>query len=465
MRLLAPGAVLWTIVGGESAADIRRCTGAWCLRPLAPVLRPPNAKQGVCLKRISLIVAGAGSRGTAYSEYALAHPDRLRIVGVAEPREYFRRQLADAHEIPAANRFSGWRQMATRERFADGVIIATQDAMHVEPAEAFAARGYHMLLEKPMAPDAAGCRRITGAVERAGIIFAVCHVLRYSNYTRKLKELIASGVLGEIISIQHLEPVGYWHQAHSFVRGNWRNETESTFMLLAKSCHDLDWLRHIMGSRCLSTSSFGALTHFRAANKPAGASARCLDCILKTSCPYSAPVIYSGFLQKGTTGWPLDVVCEEVTEENLHQALREGPYGRCVYDCDNDVVDHQIVNLLFEGDRTAAFTMTAFTRATARRTGIFGTHGELTGDGAKLRLYDFRRDTTREFDTSLDDDTLAGHDGGDFGLMDSFVRAVAAEDRSLILSGARESLESHLMVFAAELARREHRVVDLAELS
>ena len=168
-------------------------------------------------------------------------------MGVAEPRDFYRQRLAEDHDIPAENVFSDWRQAAARPPFADAVVLATQDALHVEPAVALAERGYHLLLEKPMAPDAAGCRQIYRAVKRARVILAVCHVLRYTAYTQKVKALIEAGTIGDIVNIQRLEPVGYWHQAHSFVRGNWRNEAQSSSMLLAKSCHDIDWLRYIMG--------------------------------------------------------------------------------------------------------------------------------------------------------------------------------------------------------------------------
>ena len=204
---------------------------------------------------------GAGHRGRGYSSYALEHPDRAQVVGVAEPQAGRRRRLAEDHRIADRNVLTDWRQAAARERFADAVLICTQDAMHAEPAVAFAAKGYAILLEKPMAPNEADCRRIVAAVEQHQVLFAVAHVMRYTRYTRQLKELLDAGRIGEIISIQHLEPVGYWHQAHSFVRGNWRNEAESSFMLLAKSCHDLDWMRHVMGCKLLRVSSFGSLAN------------------------------------------------------------------------------------------------------------------------------------------------------------------------------------------------------------
>ena len=414
------------------------------------------------MKPVKLIVAGAGGRGTGYATYASEHPDRAQIVGVAEPRERYRQRLVDTHRVPAENVYTDWKDIAERERFADAVIVATQDAMHAEPAVAFAEKGYHILLEKPMAPNEEDCRRIVGAAMKNGVLFSVCHVMRYTQYTQALKRIVDAGTIGEIVNIQHLEPVGYWHQAHSFVRGNWRNEQESSFMLLAKSCHDLDWLRYIMGVPCTAVSSFGTLKHFRAEEKPAGAADRCLECGCEPACPYSAKKIYLGRVEQGYTGWPVDVLTSDITLEGVTKALRTGPYGRCVYACDNDVVDNQVVNMLFDGGRTASFTMLAFTEQAHRKTRVFGTMGELYGDGTMIHHYDFLTDRTEVIDTeALDSSILGGHGGGDYGLMMSFVSAVAEADPAKILSGPEETLESHLMVFAAERARKEGRVVRL----
>jgi predicted dehydrogenase len=415
-------------------------------------------------KPVSFIVIGAGNRGSGYATFAEQHPDRAEVVGVAEPREPARLRLATSHDIPPENIYHDWRQAAAREKFAEAVVITTQDAMHLEPVLAFAAKGYHILLEKPMAPTAAECRQIVATVKGHGVILAVGHVMRYTPYTRTLKKMLDAGVIGEIVSLQHLEPVGYWHQAHSFVRGNWRNEAESSFMLLAKSCHDLDWIRYIMGRPCRSVTSFGALSHFRQDQKPAeaGQAVRCLDCAYEARCPYSAKRFYLGRLAEGRTGWPLNVITFDISPAGVLEALAQGPYGRCVYECDNDVVDHQVVNMMFAGDKTASFTMTAFTQPDQRQTRIFGTHGEIYSDGVKIRINDFLSNETRLVDTAASEGSISGgHGGGDYGLMAAFIQAVASDDPSYLLSGPDETLESHLMVFAAEQARREHRVVDL----
>lgn len=409
-----------------------------------------------------ILIIGAGSRGSGYASYFREFPDRGQVIGVAEPRAPYRERLVAAHAISASNVFTDWQDAAARPKFADAVIIATQDQMHTAPALAFAQRGYHILLEKPMAPNPEECRAIVDAVKATGVLFGVCHVLRYTRYTQRLKTLVTSGTIGDLVNIQHLEPVGFWHQAHSFVRGNWGNEAASGPMLLTKSCHDMDWLSYMMGVHCESLSSFGTLKHFRKAEQPQGASDRCLDCAVEADCPYSAKRIYLTALERGHTGWPTSVLTPDVTYENVLEALRTGPYGRCVYATDNDVVDNQVVAMQFAGGRTASFTMTAFTRMRDRETRLFGTRGELTGDGRLIHHYDFMTDRTETIDTDVDTGSaLGGHGGGDYWLMHHFSQALLDEDQSQILSGPDETLESHLMVFAAEQARKEQRVVTL----
>jgi predicted dehydrogenase len=414
-------------------------------------------------KPVSVMIVGAGNRGTAYSMFAELHPERMKVVAVAEPRAFYRQQMASKHAISAENVFSSWEDAADRARLADAVIITTQDSIHAEPAVAFASQGYAMLCEKPMANNPEDCHRIVQAAQDKRILFAVCHVLRYTAYTTALKKLVDSGIIGEMVSIQHLEPVGYWHMAHSYVRGNWRSEKESSFMLLAKSVHDLDWIRYILGAECRSVSSFGSLQHFRHENMPVGASERCLDCKVEANCPYSARRIYLGMLSRGQTGWPVSVVQPDPTMENLTEALRTGPYGRCVYACDNDVVDNQVVNLEFAGGKTATFSMIGTSHKGNRKTRIFGTRGELSGDGTIIEHLDFLTDVTRQIDTRVGavSNAMTGHSGGDYGLVDNFIQAVSQNAPGLILSGPDVSLETHLMTFAAEQSRREHRTIDL----
>jgi predicted dehydrogenase len=398
---------------------------------------------------VTLAVVGAGVRGNVYASFAGQYPERARVVAVVDPLAWRRDALADRYG--AEHRFADWRELAARGRIADAVVIATPDREHAEPARRFARLGCAMLLEKPIAPDEADCVALIDDLEASGVLLAVCHVLRYTAYTDAVKGMVDAGRLGDIVGVQHLEPVGWWHYAHSFVRGNWRRTDETTFSLLAKCCHDLDWLRYITGRVPVTVSSTGGLHHFRPDNRPARAADRCLDCAVEPDCPYSAPRLYLGCLEDPRRErWPLSVLTSDLTEAGVLRALRDGPYGRCVYACDNDVADHQVVTIDFDGGVRATLTMSAFTPFAQRRTQIMGTRGFLDGDGDRIRVSDFVSGRTEI--TALPA-TSDGHGGGDFGLMDAFVSAVATGEPTLIRSGARESLDSHRMAFAAERSR------------
>ncbi len=430
-------------------------------------------KSGGNRKPVTMAVVGAGLRGRTYAALASAHGTG-RVVAVAEPDAERRDAFTAAHR-PAAV-FTDWRELAAAGRIADVAVIATQDRLHVEPAVALARLGYHLLLEKPMAPTEPEARRIADAVQESGVIGAVCHVLRYTGYTRALKALLADGRIGALVSVQHLEPVGWWHQAHSFVRGNWSRSADSGPMLLTKSCHDLDWMAYLIGATPRSVASFGGLAHFRPEHRPAGAAARCVDCAVEAACPYSAVRLYTRCLDDGEA-WPLNAVTGTRTREALLAALRGGPYGRCAYDCGNDVVDHQVVALQYDSGVTATFTMTAFTPMQRRQTRLFGTHGSIDGDGRLLRLTDFRTGATETVDTQTpemqmpatqapgarapDGHAGAGHDGGDAGLVEAFLAAVAEGDPGRLSSDMTTSLASHRVVWAAERARTTGTVVTM----
>lgn len=411
---------------------------------------------------LTIAVVGAGNRGTGYARIAAAD-GRAGVVAVAEPDQERRDSLAREHGIGAARCFNSWQELALEPRLADAVIVATQDAMHYSSVVAMIRQGYHVLLEKPMAASEEECDAIVDEAERAGVVLALCHVLRYTPYTQALRRTIGSGVIGDIVSVQHLEPVGWWHQAHSFVRGNWRRTDESTFMLLAKSVHDLDWLNYVIGLPPRRVSSFGGLYHFRPDQAPEGAASRCLDCPVEDTCPYSAVRIYMSCLgDPQAERWPLSTVTSDLTSEGVLAALRDGPYGRCVYDCDNDVVDHQVVNIEYERGVNASFTMTAFTPHAFRLTRVFGTHGYLTGDGDQLSVLDFR---TREEHTTwlpVGADS-GGHAGGDTGLVRAFISGLTSGSPQSYLADPRDSLASHKLAWAAERARLTTSVIDLPQ--
>ncbi|MGW4946430.1 Gfo/Idh/MocA family protein [Actinoplanes sp. NPDC004185] len=412
---------------------------------------------------VTLALVGAGLRGQTYARHAVA-TGQGRIVAVAEPDPRRRASVAAEFEIPADRVHADWTELAAAGRLAEAAILATQDRLHLAPAVALADLGYHLLLEKPMAPTETEAAEIAAVAVRNGVILAVCHVLRYTPYTKLVKGLLDEGRIGRLVSVEHLEPVGWWHHAHSFVRGNWRREDESGPMLLTKSCHDIDWLVHLFGGLPERVSSFGSRTHFRAEQRPEGAADRCLDCPVEPVCPYSAKRLYLGALADPEQHfWPLGAVTPEPTERAVLEALRTGPYGRCVYTADNDVVDHQVVTMEFTGGATCSFTMSAFTPMEHRHTRLMGTHGYLDGDGRTLRHVDFRTgaETTIDSVEAGGPSASDGHGGGDEGLVEAFLAAVAAGDPSLVSSDAAASLASHRVVWAAERARRTGQVVSL----
>lgn len=384
------------------------------------------------------------------------------ITAIAEPRVERLDIAALEFGVPAETAVTDWQTLAASPDLPfDAVIVATPDREHLEPALAFIERGLPLLLEKPMSPSEDDARRIVAAARRNDVLVCVAHVLRYSRYTQALRDVIVSGAIGQVASIEHLEPVGWWHQAHSFVRGNWRREDESSSMLMSKSCHDIDWLSYLIGRSAVSVSSFGGLIHFNKQNQPIGAAPRCLDCAVERTCAYSAKRIYLSRVDDPDAQlWPLGILSVDTSEAGITKALREGPYGRCVYESDNDVVDHQVVNIEYEGGATVSFTMTAFTPMSFRKTRVFGTKGMIEGDGYGFSVYDFLTSTTTT--TRLVDprDSAAadGHLGSDAALTAAFVAAIRTGDRSLVLTDAEESLHTHAIVWAAERARHGKRV-------
>lgn len=418
------------------------------------------------MKRLRIGIVGAGGRGHGFARLLLDLREWAEVVAVAEPRELLRKRTLELWELPAEAGFAGWEALRDSSVALDAVVIATQDADHEAPAIAFANRGCDLLLEKPMAPTEEACVRIVEAVERNGVTLSVCHGLRYTPYTKALKGIVDSGEVGEVVALHRIEPVGWWHFAHSFVRGNWRREETSSFFLLAKCCHDLDWLHYLFGGGAERVASFGHLKHFRPEEAPAGAAARCVDCpeAVERVCPYSAIKIYRERAAEGNFGWPVDIMAPEQTYEAVETALREGPYGCCVYATDNDVVDNQVVSLAFSRGRSASFTATGFTPMGHRRSEVCGTHGHVIGDGQHLTVTDFRTGESRSLDTHAGMDTAkSGHGGGDWGTIEAFVRALALGERERLLSGPAETLASHRLVFAAERARLTGTVVSLSE--
>jgi len=452
---------------------------------------------------ISALVVGCGNRGEVYASYALHHPDRFAIVGIAEPKEHLRTKFLQRHKdtIETANVFEDWRDIfkGSNKKISDCVIIALPDRLHKDAALAFLDNGYHVLMEKPMATTLQDCRDIALCSERnPHLINAVCHVLRYHKACLKLKELIDSGVIGKVVNINHTEPVGFWHFAHSFVRGNWRNEEVSCFSLLAKCCHDIDLLVYWMGDskKCISVSSFGSLVHFTKENKPHNATDNCFTCPVERQCCYSAKRLYVD--RKITpSSWPWSVVLDtdalklKDQFEDIEDILKNGKveakaalvqrclenesssYGRCVYSCDNDVCDNQVVVMNFDDGSTATLTMIAFSSdVCTRKTRIYGTKGELEWDDASPNKVIIHRDflTRKVHEIPIENPAvggnnetirLSGHGGSDYLLIDKFVESIANSEKALILTDIKESFKSHAIVFAAEMSRLQKKTIEI----
>lgn len=415
---------------------------------------PVKSLRADVARPVSVIVIGAGSRGQTYARYAASYPDAMKVVGVSDINTLRRNTVAKRHKIAKEHCFGDFHEVFAREKFADAVVIATPDFLHYEPCMAALAMGYDVLLEKPVAQTEKECKAILAQAKKYDRIVAVCHVLRYAPYFEALRQVVQSGAIGDLVSIQHMEPIQYAHMAHSYVRGNWRSSKQTTPIILAKSCHDLDIIRWIVDKPCRTISAEGSLHLFREENAPAGAPARCTDgCPHENVCPYSAIDIY---VRRKRHLRVFDLP-DNKDEAAIMEKLRTTGYGRCVFRCDNDQCDHYVANMVFDGGITASFTMDAFTPWGGRRTRIMGTKGYIEGDMVKFTLYDFRTGRKRVWDKKVKEIAEyrgAGHGGGDFALVRDFVQAVAAHDQSLLSSTIDASIESHIMGFKAEKSRK-----------
>ena len=399
-------------------------------------------------KPVTCIVLGAGGRGNVYATYAAKYPDEMKIVGVAEPIPFRRERFSEKYNIPAEQQWVTWEHALQVPKFADAVIITMPDNLHYPAAMESLPLGYDLLLEKAIAQSWQQCKDILDQTKKYDKIVAICHVLRYTPYFRKMKEVVESGVLGDVVSVQHLEPVEHIHMSHSFVRGNWRNSMESTPMILSKSCHDTDILRWVIGKSCKKVSSFGSLKHFREEDAPPGSTDRCTNgCAFERKCIFSAIKLY-----KEKKAWLHHLALEDHDDATILKALQEGPYGKCVYRNDNDVVDHQVVNMEFEEDITVAFSMEALSHYGGRRTRIFGTKGDLVGDESQMLMTDFLTGKQETWKPGKAKEG-SGHGGGDHGLVHDFIQAVSQQDPTLLTSTIEASMESHLMAFKAEESR------------
>ena len=468
-------------------------------------------------KTLTSILIGAGNRGmTVYGNYAIRYPKKLNFIAVAEPITYRRDKFAKLHNIPLERCYGSWEGVLKEDKFADVVFVCTQDQMHVEPTLKALDKGYDVLLEKPMAHTLEGCYKIIECVKATGRILGVCHVLRYTAFFSTIKKAIREGSLGNLINISHRENVSWYHMAHSFVRGNWRNAKESSPMILAKCCHDLDLLFWMVEALPKKISSFGSLLHFKSINAPINSPNYCVEgCPIEDSCLYYAPRIYidivpiTQILEKSEKtlfkflanlrtkhkrilailsrpikllqslrywrDWPVEPLysglpeeaSEDYSDATKMRILRTSPYGKCVYKCDNNVIDHQVVNIEFENNVTANLIVHGFSEREGRTLRIDGTKATLIGEffdsGQKITVYNHFTGTSKViFSKKLSID-YSGHGGGDFALVDAFLETLTNQEKSQPLTNANDTIESHLMAFAANESRLKAKVIEMDE--
>ncbi len=405
------------------------------------------------------IVIGAGSRGTIYGSWA--HNHGIEIAAVAEIRPDRLAEAGRQWNVPANRLFTDVNRLFSLGKIADAAIVATMDRDHFAHVMAALDLGYDILLEKPISPDARECIQIEEKANSLGRKITVCHVLRYTNFFGSIKDILDSGELGKIVAIKHSENIGNFHMAHSFVRGNWRNDTLSSPIIMQKSCHDLDILLWLTGAHCTKVAAFGSLSYFTESHAPEGSTDRCVSCPAAKACRFEARKCYLPTLGF----WPTDVVCLEQTEEALNAALKTGPYGRCVYRCDNNVCDHMSIILEFDNDVTATFSLTAQTSPCHRNIHIMCEDGEIIADDGQRQIL-VRKHVSSQADT-FDERIInvrtngSGHGGGDAGIMEDFTASLSTGTQTK--SAICASVESHLMACAIEQARLTGTVVNMKD--
>lgn len=401
------------------------------------------------MKKVTFAVCGMGNRGAVYAGMQLRYPEEMEVTAMADTRP---ERLAAANkylQLPPERLFSTAEEMFKQPKLADIMMITTQDAQHKGHALRAMELGYDLLLEKPISNKLEDIVEIANTAKRLGRTVIVCHVLRYTPFYRQVKKLLQEGVVGKIQSVEAAEWVGHLHFAHSYTRGNWHNSKESSPMILAKCSHDMDIIYWLTESACQKVTSFGSLTHYRKESAPEGAAERCSDC--KLECPWNAQKFYLPRVPK----WPTNVIHPEPTLENITQLLETSNYGRCIYHMDNDVVDHQVVNMELEGGITATFQMNGFANADTRTLHIVGTEGEMMGN---FRTHELWYQRFGEERVNIPAETLGtetkGHGGGDAGLIQNVIRYYRGDEfDSSSITLIDRSVESHYMAFAAEESR------------
>lgn len=408
-------------------------------------------------KIITVSIIGVGlSGGEFYGRYLYRAKDKYKITHLCDIDGKKLEKYGNAFDVELSCRFLTDASFFQEKR-SDLLVIATMEKTHIRIARKALSLGYDIVLEQPVSDEPDELRALVAEAHRSGRKIMVCHVLRYSSMVRKIKEILNAGEIGKIISMDATENVVYWHEAHSYVRGNWRNQTLSTPMIMAKCCHDLDLLQYFAGSKCMSVSSMGSLAYFKKENAPANAAQRCMECPLVETCLYSAKRIYIDLWKQWgmpENVMPMNALTDTLplTEGALLKAVQEGPYGRCVFHCDNDVVDNQKIVMQFENGIAATLKMEAFVKYGGRELRFFGTQGYLELNEAKDTIIIHRY---MKNDDVLSISSLEGKDDHAFRvgrMMDTFYNVLIGESEEIETS-IDGAVESHYMAIAAEESR------------
>ncbi|NLF16073.1 MAG: Gfo/Idh/MocA family oxidoreductase [Lentisphaerae bacterium] len=420
---------------------------------------------------LTTIIVGAGHRGVLYASYASAHPEELRVVGVADPDPVRREAVRQRFGIAPENCLGSAAELAARGRIADTVINGTMDADHVTTTLPLLEAGYDVLLEKPICPTQAELLQLLQTARRTGRRVCVGHVLRHAPFYAEIRRRVAAGEIGELITVNTTERVSYHHMAVVFVRGKWNQKATSNPMLMSKCCHDLDliaWMKS--GVRPQRVASLGGRMHFRPEKAPDGAGTRCLvDCPIERDCAYSARKHYLEQNRWGTYVWHcLEHLGQPTMDDKIRSLSTDNPHGRCVWKCDNDVVDHQSVIVEFADGCVASHTLTTGTAKPCRTIHLVGTKGEIEGsveDGSFVVRFPDARPGHEFTETPVDlKVSMDMHGGGDLRLVGDFLRVVRGERPSLSTTQLEDSVYGHLIGFAADVAMEERRGVEIADI-
>ncbi|MDR3264081.1 MAG: Gfo/Idh/MocA family oxidoreductase [Clostridiales bacterium] len=413
---------------------------------------------------IKIAIIGMGNRGRRYAAQISKNPD-AEITAICEKNPSHLYAAAQKYGVSRENAFLSDTEFFEKGRLADALVIATQDRDHYGHAVAALKLGYQLLIEKPVSPVLSECEEIAALADEKSLRVVVCHVLRYSSFYDTVKRVIDAGEIGDVVSVNDTENVGYWHFCHSYVRGNWRNESETGPSILAKCCHDLDIIHYFTGNKCQEVFSSGSRKLFLKDNAPEGAADYCLaPCPHQKTCPYDAKKIYYGITRYTIPkmGVHIKVVTGKANPKikDLKDVLKTSPYGRCVYKCDNDVMENQNVALRLENGVNANLTMTAFSKGCFRRLHICGTKGEIIGidSRGKFRLNVFGGPSKT---IKVSSGGVFGHLGGDRMIVSDFIDLLRTGKPSTRLSLIAVTLESHRIAFAAEESRKSGKSVSL----